>query len=236
MADNLLANLMTEFRRWSNEVIRLSEKVVLVLLTDSTDRINGYTFEDLKAIIQGEVDIHSNNFNNPHNLTLAQINGLSEQDIDALFRARVPKLHFPLSEIGIPFSTAPGTKNPDGSFQVFVWPVVWRGYFETVQDIRLEVDTNIPVQYIKASWEVIDMGNYKRVAWTLSNALGNSATNEYETIVGRFVLKGDGDYDAIIDRFVSFDGYRVSPVPAGRTIPASTGDTSGTGAIANSWF
>lgn len=233
MADFRIARLLEKYSLWKREVIRLSQKVELVLLTDSSDRINGKSLDDLKNTISTEVRDHEDDTANPHRLTLAQILGLSKAGIAALFNSKIYRRDFPVTRGKA--SDFVGENTGDNTYLIKSGIVGIRGYSIPITDTEVEVRDNVLRQYIKIRIEVTQLESFTKTAYTI---FSDSDKNRLPTeeIIAVIDWTSVGVYTVTFLNYITFDGYRVDVTPNGKTIPASTGNNSGSGAVANEWF
>lgn len=230
MADNPKAWLTQQFRVWLDEVIRLSHKVTAVRLSDSTDRINGYTLDDLKTIITNEVKEHERKKPNKieHNLTLAQVGGMSRGEFRGRMTSKFGRQEFPISVFRA--SSMNYTPIVDNEFTILSGTIMLRGFAIMMAPTVIKLVPGVDKQYIYASMREKDRVDYIRWEFTLS-AGASGVETPYNAIIGKVENGVVSFHD-----YLSFDGSRLSLLPDGNSTPFSSHTANTTGTVANTWF
>lgn len=234
MASETIENLIREFRLWKTEVLRLATKVTGVQLSDTSDRINGYTFEELKQIIRREVNLHADDPNNPHKTDFSQFGGMSRANVENTLNGKILRVDFPVTK-----NTSDGFVSQQSgplTIKVESGAVAIRGFTVPIAGMEIPVQENVPKQYLKLQMVRTQQTNYVKTAFAIANHGPNKFETDMSVIVGVINMTEPGVYAMSLFNYIAFDNFRVSVTPAGKSIPASTGNNSGTGAIVNEWF
>lgn len=230
MADNPKDWLTEQFQVWFDQVVRLSSKVTAVRLSDSTDRINGYSLNDLKAIIQGEVNAHEAKKPNKveHNLTLAQLGGMSRGEFAGRMTSKFGRQEFPISVYRS--GTMQYTPIVDNEFEILTGVIMLRGFGIVLGRSKVKLVEGVDKQYIFVEMQVRERVDFIRWNWVVYASASN-VEKPNNAIIGKVENGALTFHD-----YLTFDGSRISLLPEGNSTPFSSLTPNSTGTVANTWF
>lgn len=223
--EEISQELVNQFDAYMVQIKRLLlQSAVNVKHALNSAKINGYSLDDLIAIIRGEVQKHEDDPNNPHNNTLAQLGGMTTEAYGNLAANYFPKDAVPLSRFRpVSFSIAGN--------QITIAP-------GTIVFYGRKINYSSQVLTIPAG------GKACLKFWT-TGAQPNRLTRfvivpddtESETVCLAAIITGSvGAYNVTLTPCVKFGPARVSYDVHGQSIPVSAGTQAAPGSILPGWF
>ena len=226
--EELRQNLITKFSLWKAQVFRLVRKPApFVNHALNTLKINGYSLNDLIAIIRGEVSAHENNHNRPHSETLTQLGGMTR----ATYESTIPGRQFPKD--GVPLSKIPQVQismAPDyTAIGLPALDIIYFGRKLTVPAANLQLGAN-PRQYLKMV--VTGLPPLYNAQFVLSN----DAVETLRMFTIGWVDIAGGVATATSFRSVRIGAAVLSTTPRGMGIPVTSGTQAAPANIPTTWF
>ena len=211
--------LRTMFTRWKEEVIRLALRTGHVLKADDTKRINGYTFDQLKDIIQAQVNAHEQDHNNPHEDSYPHVDIVSREEWERIKAGRLVGGVFPLSFIPPVSYTLMGRTLTIGALEIR-----FRGWRVQVPAAVLLLPASIPANDEEHVSVKISMVNGVPVGQWVSTRLAVANDHLIALVITGpnqpfTVTRHDG---AFIQYCVISEVGKVWAIPASAGLPTST--------------
>lgn len=223
--DEIKQKLISSFDLWKIQVMRLiKQAATYVKHVLNTDRINGYSLEELLAIIRGEVNDHEKKADNPHQDKLDVLGGIVKAEFDTMTVTLFPKDAVPVSDVPQIVASISGS--------AVVLPstaIIYQGRKLTVPGVSLTLATAAR-QYVKIN--ITNPGQRATAQFVAS-------TSQDETITSMIVGYVDYDsvrYTATMLRTVRIGNATLRNNPRGQSIPTSTGSQSTSGSISADWI
>lgn len=216
--------LRSVFDAWKQEIMdQISEVTPGEASTIIAAKVNGFTFDQMLAILVSEIATHASN-PAAHPLTLQDVGGMLSVEFDSKASGKYPRKGMPVSYI--PHHT------PSLYGDALRFPSLSMTYLGVQYTLPL-AEVVIPgngIYYI--SLKAVGNVGQRRFVYSFSDSVQESLT---EVVIGR--VRKDGFGFAYSSREVRRIGsYSVEETPVGMAIPGSIGGVLFGGVVDERWF